>query len=176
MTLRGKLTKRPEGWLTGELVSAKKLNQMADGLARLDTGVATAEVPLIQRPLLQVFQLKINFILGDYLQGREYRVYDDDSTFEGTVDISVARPWLLRRTPFDGVTYNGVTYTYVDEQTRNAVSGPDSEVQRITPDYVLGDIIYCCREVLGGTGVSVSLRALDMNVDGRCWAAEDLAA
>lgn len=175
MSLIGKINRRPDYWIPGESVSARKLNQLSDGVTRLDSGVVSAEIPPIQRPLVQIFQMKLNFILGDYVQGREYRVYDDGSEFEGTVDITAARPYLLRRTPFDGQVYNGITYTYIDQDTRTATDGSTVETQRITPDYVLGDIIYVVREVLGGTAVSVSLRALDLNVDGRCWAAEAAA-
>lgn len=76
----------------------------------------------------------------------------------GTV-VMVAKPWLVRRTPFDGParTRNGVTYAYTHDDRRIATVGipPDeeTEIQVVTPDFVVGDEIYAIR--VDSTGVVV---------------------
>ncbi len=170
---RGDVVRRPRRYLKGDpLPGANRLNEIIDPLQRLGRSPAGGQVLQTPALYLQVFQLQINFILTDYLQGREYVRYDDGTERIGPVDITVALPWLLRQTPFNGQTYNGVTYTYTGLHVRTATAGQDSETQRVTPDYVLGDIIYCARQVQGGSGVALSMPSLDLNVDGRCWAAD----
>ena len=172
--IRGDVIKRPQRFRTGDPVpGARRLNELADPLTRLGRNPAQNQV-IPDAPLyLQVVQISLNFIFGDYLQGVEYRRYSDGTELFGTENIQFALPWLLRQSPFDGQTYNGVSYTYTGLHVRTATAGPDSEIQRITPDYVLGDILYMGRLVLGGSGVADGIRSIDLNVDGRCWAAED---
>jgi len=96
-----------------------------------------------------------------------------DGTTEGTVDVKVAKPYLLRRTPFDGETRDGITYTYSSAVEREADDGADTEDQVIVDSYIEDDIIYAIRRISGGTDVTVStvdLQWLDLNIDGRYWA------
>ena len=175
MTQRGNIVRRPEKWRENEPVSASKLEELRDGLDRLIEGTTTAQRRGEQRLFRQVFQAQIALIHGDYLDVREYREYPVGPPFVGASQILVARPWLLRRTPFDGGSWNGIGFTYSDDQTRTATQAATTEVQRITPAYVIGDIIYCAVDVYGGVSVDqggLALVALDMNVDGRSWAAE----
>ncbi len=175
MTSRGNIVRRPEKWRENEPISASKLEQLRDGVDRLIEGTTTAQLVGQQRTFRQVFQAQIAAIQGDYLDVREYREYPVGPPFVGPTQILVARPWLLRRSPFDGGSWNGIGFTYTDDQTRTATQAATTEVQRITPAYVIGDIIYCAGQVYGGVAVDVSsipLVALDMNVDGRSWAAE----
>lgn len=173
ISTRGDVIRRPRRYKKGDLLpGASRLNELVDPLDRLGRSPASGQTMQTPALYLQIFQLQINFILTDYLQGRTYVRYDDGSETIGAADITVALPWLLRQTPFDGQTYNGVTYTYTGIHVRTATAGTDSETQRITPDYVLGDIIYCARQVKGGSGVALAMPQLDLNVDGRCWAAE----
>ncbi len=175
MTRRGNIIRRPEKWRPGEPISASKLEELRDGVDRLIEGTSTAQIRGEQRLFRQIFQAQIALVAGDYLDVREYREYPVGPPFVGTTQILVARPWLLRRTPFDGGSWNGIGFTYTDDQTRTATQAATTEVQRITPAYVIGDIIYCAVDVYGGVAVDnlgVALVALDMNVDGRSWAAE----
>lgn len=87
--------------------------------------------------------------------------------------VAVAKPPLLRRTPYDGATRNGISYTYTGANTRTADDGSSTEDQIITDDYVAGDEIHAY-QVLGGTGVTDAdgYRVIwaDNNADGRFWA------
>ena len=104
-----------------------------------------------------------------------------DYVTEGTVDLLVALPYLLRKTLFDTLTIDGITYTYDTNIRRTLDDGTFSEDQVITPRYrgaiggYVGDVIYAARGITRGTGVTVAtvpVKLLDMNVDGRAWARE----
>ena len=96
---------------------------------------------------------------------------------EGTEDIIVAKPWDLRKSPFDGKTIDGNLYTYGDgseAQTRD-VAGED---QLIVPPYRVDDEIFavCIGEQVGmllgpvGSPLFGLVMWLDINVSGRAWA------
>ena len=175
--IRGDVIRRPRRFKLGDPVpGARRLNELADPLTRLGRNPSqAAAVPDLPR-YLQIFQFQINFVLGDYLQGQELTVLPDGTEVLGGVNILVARPWTLRRTPFDGIIYNNFLYTYIDQSTRTATdqSPPGkTETQYITPAYYLGSTIYCARQVFGGTSVSQAIQGIDLNTDGRAWATDN---
>lgn len=90
--------------------------------------------------------------------------------------VYVAKPYELRRTPFDGETIGGVTYTYTSASEREATDGVDTETQFITPAYVVGAEIFAIK-VQGNTGVQTAEPAdilyIEMN-QGRAWAWDGL--
>lgn len=94
---------------------------------------------------------------GDHLVCRHY-----DGSSEGSEDILVAKPWTLRRTPWEG---GAITYASGQDRT---VSG---EVQQIGPrPYTAGDEIVAARGVLGGIQTAADeLVWIDLNLDARCW-------
>lgn len=99
----------------------------------------------------------------------DYLVCEDADTNE----VLVAKPYELQRTPFDGQTIDGVTYTYASATEREAVGGT-TEIQFITPNYRAGAEIYAVR-VQGDTGVPSPGSAGDnltyLEIDqGRAWA------
>lgn len=113
-------------------------------------------------------RFKVQSVHTDYLTCRTY-----DGTTTGTEDINVAMPWDLRRTPFHGLTVNGITYTYSSDIQRSATNGTTTETHVITPPYFTNCEIWAFRAVGGGTSVTVSSDGLvwqDMNVSGRAWA------
>ena len=55
--------------------------------------------------------------------------------------VVVAKPWMVRRSPFDGKTINGFTYTYTSANTRDSDDGSEVQVQEITPSYFDGMVI-----------------------------------
>lgn len=120
----------------------------------------------------KIQQFKISSIptdagAGDYILA--YRIgYNGDAEDSGNT-VKIARPQQLRRSPYDGATYNGVAYVYSDNITRTA----DGTEQTIDPPYVVGDIIYAAYEPLGGTLTqdedTIPVHWLDINVDGRRW-------
>ncbi len=175
---RGDVVRRPRRYLKGDpLPGASRLNELVDPLDRLTRSPGLGEiVPVPTAPYLQIFQAEINFVFGDYLQVRELVTYADGTDVLGPVNILVAKPWILRRTPFDGVIFNNFLYTYIDQSTRDATDqSPPGKIERqvITPAYFLNTRIYCARIVRGGTGVADSIRALDLNVDARAWATDE---
>lgn len=103
----------------------------------------------------------------------DYLVCEDADTNE----YIVAKVYELRRTPFDGETIGGITYTYASASEREASDGaspPELETQFITPAYVVGAEIYAIK-VQGNTGVEttdsppVPILYIEMN-QGRAWA------
>ncbi len=151
---------------------ASQFNRLVDAVRRADIAPATRPQPFFPLPGLQVFQAQIVVIAIDWLEVNTYQFIEGGASDVGPAQFAVALPWLLRQTPFNGQTYNGVSYTYTGIHVRTATAGQTSETQRITPDYVLGDVIYVGRYIRGGTGVSQNLESVDLNLDGRCWAAE----
>lgn len=89
--------------------------------------------------------------------------------------ITVAKPYSLQRTPFDGLNLNGVVYSYQDNQTRTATSSTATETQVISPSYdgttgySPGNVVYT-RWVSNGTNID-EVMYIDLNVDARAWVA-----
>lgn len=106
---------------------------------------------------------------ADHLRCRTW-----DGETEGDEDIFIAKPWMLRRIPFDHQTRAGITYDYIGNASRWAtrVSDNEREVQLIIPTYHIADVIFATASIIGGTGIIVgSYRTwLDENRDGRAWA------
>lgn len=97
--------------------------------------------------------------------------------------VSVAKPWLLRRVPFDGKTIDEIKYEYSENFARKLtristppVDNPATEDQVIVPAYKVKDIIYVVSAVSQGILVDEDVDPkqpvlwLDLNVDGRAWA------
>ena len=130
-----------------------------------------------------VVQLRISFIKEDYLV---CRVWNGTSLSLGNALINVAKPYLLRKTPFHDQARGDVSYYYTSHQSalfRRAthISGL-WEDQQIVPSYreqglgtALGDVLYAA-EVGMPTGIfepgtpPTPITLLDLNVDGRAWA------
>lgn len=107
----------------------------------------------------------------------------------GTEDIFVAKPWRLRRNPWESIGTEVFSITYVysaisdgGNGTREATGFNNDEIQKLTPSYIASfDIIYA-GVVDGGTDVSIVttvtstgtvsqlLNILDFNTCGRVWA------
>jgi len=86
-------------------------------------------------------------------------VWDDSETLG--VRFHIAKPWLVRREPFDfqlnhRVLVNGKKYVYQSntERTASTTSPAASEKQVIVPPYWAGQTIYAVKGVEGGTGVT----------------------
>jgi len=88
----------------------------------------------------------------------------------------IAKPYLLRRESYDGLTIGGVTYTYQDVGERlaeDAVGSEDDETQIITPDYYVGEKLLCGSFYHADLKFGNSpIEWIDINVGGRCWAVE----
>jgi hypothetical protein len=83
--------------------------------------------------------------------------------------IVIAKPYLLRLTPFDGQVHNGIVYNFGASTTlREATLGATTEEQKVIPQYVTGDVVFAAW-VIDGSGVS-GVNWQDINTDGRAWA------
>lgn len=114
-------------------------------------------------PVGRVIRLRVKSVGDDYLVCRRW-----DGTEEDDTDLSVAKPWLLRRS----TARTGYTYSYSSNTTRVSTKTADSttENQTITPSWLVNDEIWA---VSCQTGVTVSgedLRYQDLNLDARAWA------
>ena len=94
-----------------------------------------------------------------------------DWTTEGATSIYVAKPPALRKSQYNGITRNSITYTYVSAQQRTASDGTNSQTEVIVPSYQDDDVIFAMR---ADTGVFDSGGApvvwQDINDWGRAWA------
>lgn len=81
--------------------------------------------------------------------------------------VTVAKPYHLRRSTFDGETVGGITYSYTGDQTRDATDGVLSEAHEVVPAYAVGEGILVAETPDGnGTGAGY----MDVNSDARAWA------
>lgn len=161
----------------GEKLSARKWNELAEAINRPFSGVALPRQ--VRRKTkagsgIEVQQMKVAAIGDDYITCVTF-----NGTETGEEEITVAKPYELRRTPFDGESYNGIEYTYSDDVTREADDGSTTETQVIVPEYVVGDVIMAMRNITGGTGLVITMpdgteeeiEWIEMN-SARAWAKE----
>jgi len=162
----------PKPWTSGEQLTARKLNESVDAISKLVGGVGVPRQVATEPTLIrgELMQMQIVSIENDYLT-----CYPYNGTEALTTQIAyVAKPYLLRRTPFDGETRNEITYTYVTSSERTASkSGEDDITEKLTPSYQVGDVIYVAKNTRYGTSLTVNdvaINLIDANLDGRCWA------
>jgi len=154
----------------GQRLSASQLNELVNALNKL-RGVTPPQQQIDPVPY-RVQQFKIVSIDYDFLTCNEW--FGGVKGTRGKLQIKVAKPYLLRKTPFVSPEpdRSGIEYTYSGTQARTADNG-DTEDQVVVPSYVVGDIIYACSPIVNGTGVlngKITLDWIDCNFDGRAWA------
>lgn len=126
-----------------------------------------------------IARLRVKSVNDDHLVCRTW-----DGTTEGTTDINVAKPYVLRKTPYHGktITFNGValTFTYTNGFTRTVAKSGGSETQIIIPAYTGTGTGYGGEEIYAAfapTGLKINagqsneeiIGLTDMNYDGRMW-------
>jgi len=177
------MIRRP--WRPGQPLRADRLTDMDRAIPAGLTGVAgmsshqigsnvvfegPGTAPITPRAL-PLFQ--ITGIQDDYL---ECLYFNPIGWAPGSRAISVAKPFLLRRWPLDGstITYeNGdvISYVYASGRERTATKGAETEVQVMTPDYALDEIIRGLPGPTGDTDLAgISIVYEDANTCGRFWA------
>lgn len=108
-----------------------------------------------------------------------------DGVTLGTDTVQIAKPFTLRRKPFEGFVWNGITYSFQSNIERTAIKTipgnpptEQTEKQVIVPAYTMNQTIYAAKDVVGGVGATYDDEAgvaqnavwVDLNVDGRSWA------
>lgn len=112
---------------------------------------------------------------GDYLVCRSW-----DGTNEGTTDVNIAKAYKHRHSIITE-TLRGVAVTYsawsLTGQTRNATDGTNPETQYMTPPFNVNDLVWAIPATTlvnitaGSPPVTTAVALLDLNIDGRAWAA-----
>ena len=160
----------------GKPIPAINLARMAEDLNQRNAMVKGGQtVP--PGAFASCIQMEVVTVYPDYLN---CKLYDGVETY--SVIYRVAKPWLLRETPFNGETRAGITYDYSagsDGQTREADDQTETENQTVIPSYEAGDVIYVFLGVSGGVDLYIpeeddsdtpKVIYVDGNFDGRCWA------
>lgn len=169
-----------ENWQSGDELAARKLQQPVDVLKSLGGAALPRQVTpkgsIFQMKMFKVVELDTDVIICNTFDGVE----------QGTDDIKVALPFLLRKTPFDSATRTDppradISYVYSDNNLRKATNIDDEEEdQIIVASYEKDDIIFASKGIFGNTGLyadaptnEVPIIWLDENKDGRFWAQDD---
>lgn len=173
----------------GDRVTGRDLADVQSAVSAIGLSVAgPARVIETSQAVAKQFQVTAEY--GDYITCREF---DGVSQF-GPI-VYVAKPWLLRQTPFDGKNRNGIEYYYEDVNYRRAtkVSNSLEIYEEITPPYHTttntgneesyspADVIFAIRftvhgvfldreQTVAGETARYQIQWLDINSDQRCWA------
>lgn len=198
------LNPKPDEFKPGQRqLSAKDLNDVSGALIREIRGdgktievnkfgqrivISAIDKVVPATSTVQVRSFVVRVIRNDYLvcipftfQEGVPQPHDSTLSASATNFICVAKPRLLQRTPFHGLTVllDGVSVTYTYQTTvgrRQANTGSWQEFQRIVPPYFVGDIISARKGTTGVTTTvadgSSSVQWSDVNEAGRAWAAE----
>jgi hypothetical protein len=163
---------QPRRWKRGDKLTASRLNEPIDRVIAASGAGLPADVRAGQNAGVTFQQFAVQSVEGDYLVCHAITLDADGEQAEGTQDIYVAKPWLLRTSITERTTSDGVImYTYASHVERTAILDAETETQRITPDYAVGDLILAVRGIVGGTQVQVDGVPLQyMDITPRAWA------
>lgn len=166
-------------WRKHQPLDHRQLNEPVEAINRMITGVGVPRQMMARvgggeaiGTVSASFRLKQSGIWrGDYLW---CRTWDADTETEGDEDVFVAKPWLLRRSPFEGAVREGIEYTYTGNVSRTArrIGTSKTEKQAIVDVYAIGDVITATSPIKGGMGVIVGEVPLVWlaRTEGRAWA------
>ena len=161
-------------FVSGQLLTAALLNEIIGAtVAKVEGGNGTTTQrfgrKVIVTPTIPFTlpvtrrQMSIVSDQGDYLICKTL----DANGVLSTGTINVLKPHLLRRTPFENLTVNGVAYTYQSNSTRTA-DGTESQI--ITQDYYVGAVItVVAQNVSVQVTPGVFTNLLDANDNSREW-------
>lgn len=162
-------------WSRRQGVDHRHQNEPVEAINRMMTGVGpprqvAARVGGGAAIVSAVAQFKLTQSAADFPDHLVCRTWDGET--QGDDDVLIAKPWLLRRTPFDGRLRGSIRYTYQTPIHREARIGNNSEDQIIIPAYRIDDLIYASKAIVGGTSVIWEDVPLDWLAwtDGRAWA------
>jgi len=161
-------------FIPGQQLLASDLNRIVDAIIGRISGGKGIDVQkfggaivlnlvggTVKTPPGRVYQVQSD--QGDYLLCKKL----DASGGVGSDNVYILKPWILRRTPFEGLTVNGVAYTYSANGTREA---DGSETQKITQDYFSGaEIVVADQDVAVEVETGIWTNAYDTNDSARQW-------
>lgn len=153
-------------WQSNQSLSALRLNEpltALEDLLRARPGAQGIGAGELARGYVDQYRFKT--MGDDYIECVTY-----DGTTEGTTTIRVAKPWRLRRTPFDGLSWGGIAYAYTTDVERVA---DGTETQVVTPPYVADDLILVEQVIvplMTLSGPVEIINLVDKNNDARAWA------
>lgn len=184
-----------ERWRGQEPLDHRKLNQPVDAINDMNRGVgvprqvmatvggaAPAEAKPLPSPVLVAMEAGLT---DDHLVCRA--VGSDPELY---TPILVAKPWLLRKTPWDGQTRGQVRYEYDREDSTKRIAydindSPDTpeadrnkRTELISPRYLIGDELIVSPSMTGvevdsGTvddeGVPIFIHVTLIDMTGRDW-------
>lgn len=162
---------QPLRWKRGDKVLASRLNEPIDKLIAFGGAARPVDRPG-QKAGVTFQQFTVQSVEEDFLVCYAITVDANGEMVEGTQEIKIAKPYLLRASITQRETSDGVvTYVYASATQRTATLGAESETQKITPDYAVGDVILAVRGIVGGTQVKVDGVPLQwMDITPRAWA------
>lgn len=109
-------------------------------------------VPAAGSRVIRMVIKSLNFVGGPLFDDHVICYRHGDATRK---NIIVAKPWDLQKTPWHGVTRDGITYTYTNAITRRAqLANGENQTETIKPPYAVGRELQVAYPVEGGTGVS----------------------
>lgn len=143
-----------ERWRRRERLDHRKLNQSVDAINELARGIMRPQMiggqpqrggtTVAAGPSVGVFVLLEDAALyPDHLVCRRLSEDPNAEDFEPTL---VAKPWMLWRTPFDGLERNGIRYDYTTNTERLATELPEADppntrTEIVSPTYIVDDWI-----------------------------------
>ena len=108
-------------------------------------------------------RLQVTAIANNYLTCRTW-----DGTTQGTVDILVAKPPMLRHVLANYPQLSSLTT--VNAQQVTAIAGAVSETWKVTPLYTVGTEIHAFVTATGVVVATIELTLMDANHSARAWA------
>lgn len=164
--------------LEGVLVALSHLRTGGGITASMRPGQSlTLSGPGTRRPSIgsiQVQRVQVQSEEDDYLV---VRAMDQEDTVDDA-DLILAKPFTLRKTPYDGKTVNDVQYTYSSSSVRQCTAGGFTWTERLTPPYAQEDELLAIIGFGGTPGLDdvddQPVNWLDLNVDGRRWVPDPL--
>ncbi len=179
-----------EDWKRGDQLEARKFQQPVNALKAM-AGIRPGQQEISFGNTFEVRQFKVIKVEQDY-----FTAFTWDGHDKGEIEVKIALPYMLRKTPFTGEDEDGeekkreieltgvsLTYEYEDNFIQRLATattiddeGAESESeehQTIIPSYEEDDVVVAMRGVTGGVGVQDAeekqLIWQDMNVDARFW-------
>lgn len=171
-------------WNQGDKIFAAKLDQPRQVIENLLGGVTPPQgLGATGNNTSKISRFRVKEVFADYVTAQPY-IGNGDTVLD-TV-FKVAKPWMLRRTPFDSSLLDppplraGLKYIYTESIDKRIAIDEEGneEAQFVLPSYIEDDQITVASSVRGGTGATFEnndgknepITLLDMST--RVWASD----